>query len=120
MLLISSIYTLYLLIVFEQVFTVSLELRSQTIDEFFHNGGQLKVLMFYGRKRFVRLMIPQLKSFRRVGNSSRLMNRQAVVSQVVFAMNTKVEEDVSYLEKEVIDNDYFVKLPLDDIGDTVY
>jgi hypothetical protein len=92
--------------------------KPYTVEEFFSMGGKVVVVLFYGRKKFVHLQVPQLKAVRRSKSSPNHVHYR-VVDHVIVAVNTKVKEDLDYLD-EFIDNEYFIRKDLTDIGENVW
>lgn len=80
-------------------------------------------MLFYGRRRYVKLLIPQLLMMRRYPQNHALVfhnaNRHRVLSQVIVAVNTNEAGDVMYLD-QFIDGDFFVRSQHTDVGNTVY
>lgn len=80
----------------------------QSINDFFADGGKVKLLLFYGRKKYVEVMYPQLLAAKRGGHNS----HHAIISQIMIAPLTLDAGDLQYLD-EIVDGEYIVKAEIE-------
>ena len=88
-------------------------LQMQNVEAFFRAGGEFNALIYYGRMRFSRLLIPQLRVLRRFANDSRAIREGRVLDRVYVAVNTKNATDLAYLS-EFLDGTFFVRVEVED------
>lgn len=91
--------------------------RTDLVEAFFGGGGEFNALLYYGRRRFVRLLVPQLLALRRptdtTDTTSALAIREGkVLDRVFVAVNTKDAEDLKYLN-EFVDDSFFIRIEIE-------